>query len=89
MFKRLQLLNKPMITVSREMLTKMINTGHHAGVKDASKVYVASAQLPANDRMIPVMAAKAPKKKYSSAVMMSICLRLAPSVRSNTVSCMR
>ena len=78
-----------MITVSKEMAEKIINTGHHEGVKEASKTYVASAQLPKSERIIPVAAAKAPKKKYSSAVMISICLRLAPSVLSSTVSCMR
>src|SRR6266498_1800998 len=89
LFKIFQLLNNPIITVSIDIAANNMRTGDHDGVKEAWKIYFASAQLPASERIIPVAAANAPKKKYSSAVMINICLRLAPSVLNNTVSCMR
>ena len=67
----------------------MIITGIQGIVKEALKVYFPSNQLPNRERIIPVAAANAPKKKYSIAVMPSICFLLAPSVLNNTDSCSR
>src|SRR4051794_28910008 len=77
LFNMLRLLIKPIITVRRDKLAKMIITGSHEIVKDELNVNFARSQLPISERMIPVAAASAPRKKYSIAVMLRICLRLA------------
>lgn len=63
--------------------------GKICGEKVVSKLYLAKAQLPAIEITKPVPAAKEPKKKYSIDVIASICIRLAPMVRSSTLSRMR
>src|SRR6187401_3099951 len=65
----LRLLAKPMITVNPQIERKTRKRGSHSRVNGILKVYLASIQLPARDITIPVKAASAPRKKYSSAVM--------------------
>ncbi len=78
-----------MATVRKVTAKKSNITGRASGENGALKLYTANAQLPAKERTIPVSAASAPKKKYSKPVINKICLRLAPKVRSNTLSCIR
>ncbi len=83
------LLNKPINTVKEVIKRKSKSTGKSSGLKLVSKLKTANAQLAISDKIIPAPAAKAPRKKYSRAVMIKICLRLAPMVRSRTLSRIR
>ena len=64
-----RLFNKPITTVSRDIVAKTRSNENQAGSKPVSKLKVASIQLAASDSRIPVSAASAPRKKYSNAVM--------------------
>src|SRR5687768_13260122 len=84
-----RLFAKPIKTVSTQIETNTITIGNTGGMNVVSKVKRPNAQLPANAKIMPVAAAKAPRNKYSSAAIENICLRLAPNVRSNTLSWIR
>ncbi|MNV77969.1 hypothetical protein D3C71_1714330 [compost metagenome] len=63
--------------------------GKMSGAKVLFKLNAATAQLAASARIIPAAVANTPKNKYSSAVIVSICFRFAPSVLSKTLSLRR
>ena len=75
-----------MITVNEDIRIKINITGNISGVKVVSKLNTAKPQLAASDNTIPAPAASPPRKKYSKAVITSICLRLAPNVLNKTLS---
>jgi hypothetical protein len=89
LFKIPLLLNNPITMVNIAIAKNSNNAGNRSALNGISKLNFASSQLPTKAIKIPVAADKAPKKKYSIAVIANICLRLAPMVRSSTLSCIR
>ena len=83
------LLNKPISIVSIAIAKNNNKAGSMLALNGISKLYFANNQLPTKAIRIPVAADNAPKKKYSIAVIARICFRLAPMVRSNTLSWIR
>ena len=73
-----RLLNKPIKTVSDVIVKNTSSMSNKSGLKAVSKLNLAKAQLPIKAIIKPVKADIAPRKKYSSEVMVNICLRLAP-----------
>jgi hypothetical protein len=65
----LRLFIKPTTIVRIQITKKTTSNGKGSAVKVILKRYFANAQLPARDSRMPVAEARAPRKKYSSAVM--------------------
>ena len=79
----------PVITVIMAIVIYIMMRGSSVGEKGLSKLNRASDQLATSAIIIPAATAIDPRKKYSSAVIHSICLPLAPRVLNKTFSCMR
>src|SRR5665213_1265089 len=89
LFNTPRLFKSPITTVNNAIIKNNTSAGIKFMVNGISKLYFANSHVPAMAITMPVNAEKAPKNKYSNAVMANICLRLAPSVRNRTLSWMR
>ena len=78
-----------MITTRTAIPKVKINSGCHEISKAVLKTKRANNQLPANDKIVPVMVESIPTHKYSRPLINKIVARDAPSVRKTTLSCSR
>src|SRR5258707_14278510 len=73
LFRTLLLLDSPIRMVNPHTPANNSTTTPACGEKELSKLYLANARLPDTDRRRPRAAARAPRKKYPSAVLIRIC----------------
>lgn len=79
----------PITTVNSVTQTKRAKTTRTSGLKGISKLKTANPHEDKSAISIPAREDNAPKKKYSNAVIIRICLLLAPNVLNRTLSCIR